>query len=214
MSDVSCNVSSNLTGLVSCYVTLGTALAPNQANVVDFPLTATAPTAAGPVINYASVAEDGTSDSPTPDASCIGCGSSAAAVVPAPPPRLLHPSLACWRGWRGSWPGLRASCRLTRPCWTRMWQFWWMARPRPLKYKLLEMPQPPGLRATSQRAGKRWTAKWWQWLNHSAAKLARALEMVDNGRPYVCAGGALRTPLLTITSIGGHSHLCVASPFV
>ena len=75
-----------MTGLVSCYDTLGTALAPNQANDVEFPLTATAPTAAGPVINYASVAEDGTSDTPTPDASCIGCGSSAAAVVSAPPP--------------------------------------------------------------------------------------------------------------------------------
>jgi len=85
VSSVSCNVSS--TGQVSCRVTLATALAPNQGNVVEFPLTATAPTTtAGPVINYASVAEDGTSDPPTPDALCIGCGSSAAAVVPAPPP--------------------------------------------------------------------------------------------------------------------------------
>ena len=83
-SGVSCNFSS--TGLVSCDVTLATALAPNQENVVNFLLTATASTSEGAVVNYASVAEDGTSDPPTPDAFCADCGTSAAAVIPAHSP--------------------------------------------------------------------------------------------------------------------------------
>ena len=83
----------NVTGLVSCSVTLTTALAPDA--LAGFTLTATAPTTTGTVVNYASVAEDGTSDPPPPD-SCnskivrsVGqfgsCSSASFAVILEPP---------------------------------------------------------------------------------------------------------------------------------
>ena len=91
VSNVFC--SDTQSGLVSCDVTLATALAPNQDNAVEFALTATAPSTSGAITNYASVAADGTSPPPNPGPTCAGpgCGYATSIVSPAPTPPTPQP---------------------------------------------------------------------------------------------------------------------------
>ena len=87
VSSVNCGALPSAAGaLLTCSATLGSAIAGFTGNGASFTMTATAPSSAGTVTNYASVDPSGGSAPASPGASCATTScASASTVVSAPP---------------------------------------------------------------------------------------------------------------------------------